>query len=484
MILTLSNHAALRTWRQMASVDQAMGKSLERLSSGLRLNRAGDDVAGFAISERMRTQVRSLNQAIKNTQDGISLLQTAEAGLSGVSDMLQRMRELALQSANGTLQPADRAALQIEMDQLAVEITRTAQAAEFNGKRLLDGSLTSLQLQIGPNAGQDLSVGIAAMDARSLGVSHEATAVNGGVVVANQPIGALASNGAVAAVVSVAGGLTDDTYTIRYDNTIQSLQLLDGLGNTIGPALSVNPWQLGQVVSLGDINTDRVVSVRLPNALPMGPVDDAVTVTGNPLTSLQVLAGPDAIEQVGKGLATGTYRVAYDVATNMFQLQTTAGAGIGPWAAADPLTNKVTVGDQNTSQTLRVEVQPVIATSGWATVTVVDASGAAGPPGPGLEIRTPEMARAALGQIDKAISRVTGQRSQIGAVVNRLEHTINSLATNAENLTAAESRIRDADMAAEIAEFARQQILLQASAAMLAQVNQLSREVILALLPK
>ncbi|HWI51656.1 MAG TPA: hypothetical protein VNT01_05900, partial [Symbiobacteriaceae bacterium] len=347
MILNISNHAALNTWRRMASVDLAMGKSLERLSSGLRINRAGDDVAGQAISERMHTQVRSMNQAIRNAQDGISLLQTAEAGLSGVSDMLQRMRELAVQAANGTYQTADREALQVEMDQLAVEITRVANAAEFNGKRLLDGSLGSLQLQIGPNAGQDLSISIGAMDAASLGITRDPVATVRG----NQPSATLTSNGAVAAVISAAGGLTDGAYTVHYDNITQMLQLQDGLGNILGPALAVNPGQLGQVVNLGNLNTDQFVSIRLPNALPPGAVDDTITITGNPLSSLQLLAGPDAIERAGKGLATGTYRVAYDALLNMFQLQTASGNIIGPLSAADPLTNTVTVGDPNLDQT-------------------------------------------------------------------------------------------------------------------------------------
>ncbi|HYF76781.1 MAG TPA: flagellin, partial [Symbiobacteriaceae bacterium] len=135
-----TNVSSLNAWRNLTSTDGAMGKNLERLSSGFRINRAGDDVAGLAISENMRAQIKGLNQAVKNAQDGISLLQTAEGSLTEVHNMLHRMRELAVQSANGTLQPEDRKQIQTEMDNLAKEVTRITNATQFNGMDLIDGS--------------------------------------------------------------------------------------------------------------------------------------------------------------------------------------------------------------------------------------------------------------------------------------------------------------------------------------------------------
>lgn len=552
MLLRLTNVAALNAWRHLTAVDQAMSRSLERLSSGLRINRAGDDPAGFAISERMRTQIRSTQQAIRNAQDGISLLQTAEAGLGETHAMLQRMRELALYAGNGTLTTADRESLQIEMDQLAEEITRLSNAAEFNGEPLLDGGLGSLDLQIGPNAGQSLTASIGPMDAASLGVTREAltaylegsslpavvalgqigygmtsgswriaydgaarsvrlqdnagnfvgqavTAVAGStvkigdpatgrtmevrlaatldansrtelfrlgspvaIVRANQPTANLLSTTGVANLRFAAGGLTNGTYSIQYDNAAQTLQLLDGLGAAIGTAVSVDPMQPGQILQVGDVNTDRYLRVQVQSPLPMALVSDTLTITGNPVASLQVLAGSNAVEGAGDGLTTGTYRVAYNAVTDRFQLQTAAGVAIGGWSAADA-SNTVTVGDPALGRTLTVRVQPVIAMSGWATVEIANDNPAAAPAryvggmrqsearsGPGLEIRTADDARAALDRIDKAIEQVSGQRAQLGARVNRLEHTISNLTINVENMTAAESRIRDVDMAAEL----------------------------------
>lgn len=164
------NVAALNAYRNLSVTDGQLSKSLERLSSGLRINRAADDAAGLAISEKLRGQVKGLNQAVANAQNGISLIQTAEGALNESHSILQRMRELAVQSANDTNTSADRAQIQKEVDQLASELTRISDTTEFNTKKLLDGSFTGAQFQIGANADQTLSVSIGAMDAANLGV--------------------------------------------------------------------------------------------------------------------------------------------------------------------------------------------------------------------------------------------------------------------------------------------------------------------------
>ncbi|AQS55860.1 MAG: flagellin Hag [Novibacillus thermophilus] len=269
------NIMALNTHRQLAFNNTNVQKSMEKLSSGLRINRAGDDAAGLAISEKMRAQIRGLNMASKNAQDGISLIQTAEGALNESHAILQRMRELAVQAANDTNTDADRAELQKEVDQLAQELTRIAETTEFNTQKLLDGNFTGT-FHIGANEGQNITLTIDAMDAVTLGVG------------------------------------TDD----------------------------------------------------------------------------------------GSGSITG------------------------------------------------------------------------------IDISTQTAADSAITTINDAIEQVSAQRANLGAVQNRLEHTINNLGTSSENLTAAESRIRDVDMAKEMMEFTKNNILAQAANAMLAQANQQPQQVL------
>ncbi|MEW6172109.1 MAG: flagellin [Bacillota bacterium] len=165
------NIMALNAWRGLGQTDNALGKSLEKLSSGMRINRAADDAAGLAISEKMRGQIRGLNQAVRNAQDGISLLQTAEGALNETHSILQRMRELAVQSANDTNTSGDRAQIQQEVNQLITEINRIGNNTEFNTQKLLNGSLSGKLIQIGANSGQNLMFSVANMKAGALGVS-------------------------------------------------------------------------------------------------------------------------------------------------------------------------------------------------------------------------------------------------------------------------------------------------------------------------
>lgn len=275
-----NNISALNAWRGLTNTDNALGKSLEKLSSGLRINRAGDDAAGLAISEKMRGQIRGLNMAIKNAQDGISLIQTAEGALTEAHAILQRMRELAVQSANDTNTSTDRAELQKEVDQLVNELQRIAKTTQFNTKTLLDGTYAgadnALTFHIGANEAQNMKVEISNMQ----------------------------------------------------------------------------------------------------------------------------------------------------------------------------------VGDQNGTEGLALAK---VAADG--TISGI------------VSIQTQSDADAAITKINAAIEKVSAERSKLGAVQNRLEHTIKNLGVAAENLTAAESRIRDVDMAQEMMNFTKQSILMQAGTAMLAQAN-------------
>ncbi|MBL5981259.1 flagellin [Petrotoga sp. 8T1HF07.NaAc.6.1] len=212
------NLNALNAWRQLESANNAMGKSLEKLSSGLRINRAGDDAAGLSISEKMRAQIKGLDMAVKNAQDSISLIQTAEGALTETHAILQRMRELAVQAANDTNVDTDRQALQDEVDQLTEEITRIASNTEFNTQKLLDGTFTGKVFHIGANIDQNIELSINTMNAAALGVDNIVLTVQSSANAAIETI-----NAAIEEVSTERSKL--GAYQNRLEHTINNLQV-------------------------------------------------------------------------------------------------------------------------------------------------------------------------------------------------------------------------------------------------------------------
>ncbi|MBO8167963.1 MAG: flagellin [Thermoanaerobacteraceae bacterium] len=410
------NIAALNTYRQLSINNAMTQKSLEKLSSGLRINRAGDDAAGLAISEKMRAQIRGLEMASKNAQDGISLIQTAEGALNETHSILQRMRELAVQAASDTNTAADRAELQKEVDQLAQEIARIGDTTEFNTQKLLNGFYSGV-LHIGANGGQNLTVNIADMRAYNLGVVGDAKIT-------------------ITASVNDGGDLNTDiadgSYTVQLNSSSGNYELIDANGNVTATSADGKSWN----ATSGDdtINfTDAVIS-------------GTVSISGGTATATATVTN--------KGLQAGEY--TYDAASSALK-------------------------DINGN---------VVATTSDAGVTFVDAQGttvltfgAAIADGDkvaigGVDISNQNAANTAITTINNAIQAVSSERSKLGAYQNRLEHTINNLGTSAENLTAAESRIRDVDMAQEMMKFTKLNILQQAAQVMLAQANQLPQGVL------
>lgn len=388
-----NNVSSLNAWRNLTSTDGAMSKSLERLSSGYRINRAADDAAGLAISERMRGQIRGMNQAIKNSQDGISLVQTAEGALNEVHTILQRMRELAVQAANGSNTGADRNQVQGEMDQLASEVTRITNTTRFNSKDLLNGAMQAtasgtgggtgqLTFQIGALANQTISFEVQAMDAQTLKVARDLREVSDN----NNAINTISLAGASSLA---ATGQGNYQFTIAWNTTNSN-------------------WDIS------------------------GTAADGTTA----LTAATATAGGSASFVLAGG------------ATLTLDL------------------DQYITGTTGTSFSAAIEVNPAKAATFASGAKTADAITVGG-----LDVTTETNASAAITAIDTAINTVSAQRSQLGSVQNRLEHTINNLSTVSENLVASESRIRDVDMASEMANFTKQQILMQAGTAMLAQAN-------------
>ena len=373
-----TNIPALNAWRNLGITGNMMSKSLEKLSSGYRINRAADDAAGLAISEKMKAQIAGLRQASRNAQDGISLIQTAEGALNETHSMLNDMRRLVLQAHNGTNAPDDLEKIQQEIDALIEEITGIAERAEFNTKSLLKGGLTKKVVDPGSEDPPTLPTGFTITDFS--GAEKGTYSVN------------LAKNS------------TSEEWTVTLQNTADP---------TTDQAINIGKWTDDKVTQGIDLDfTTFGIKLHIAGSAS----SPAVLTAGD--SSFEV-ASDSLVLQIGANIDQNMDVIISDMRSEALGLKDTTG-------------NKV-------------------------DVTKFDVAG--------FDFNTQ------LELIDEAISKVSTQRSELGAYQNRLEHTINNLDTAAENLEAANSRIRDVDMALEMANFTRHQILQQAGTAMLAQAN-------------
>ncbi len=475
------NIAALNTYRQLSANGTNTQKSLEKLSSGLRINKAGDDAAGLAISEKMRGQIRGLEMASKNAQDGISFIQTAEGALNETHSILQRMRELAVQSSNDTNIGIDRAEIQKEIDQLAQEITRIANDTEFNQQTLLNGGIQNTRFHIGANEGQDISLAINAMDAYTLGVARDG-------------ISAEVDSGATAITEATLG---DTLGAAVVDGAAITISVVDNAGATAGltaKGLTITGGAIGTdyngyAVTIADDTTEGIAvdydakTITITLDLTNGASNDisglTVAPTGTPpaggaFTFAGDASGLDASDAGALGTTAGgvtgdssqTIVTFSDGGGNSVDVvvadTATSVTGTGAFAGLTFATSDVTTA----AGTINISGKTAAAADVSDPDNVVKAVAPKG-----INVSTQAAASSAITTIQRAIETVSAERSKLGAYQNRLEHTINNLGTSAENLTAAESRIRDVDMAKEMMEFTKNNILSQAAQAMLAQAN-------------
>ncbi|RKD32336.1 flagellin [Thermohalobacter berrensis] len=498
------NISALNTYRQLSFNNINTQKSLEKLSSGYRINRAGDDAAGLAISEKMRAQIRGLGQAQRNAQDGISLIQTAEGALNETQSILQRMRELAVQSANDTNVDVDREALQNEIDQLAQELTRIANTTEFNQKTLLNGGITQsgvgeVKFHIGANQGQDVSLAIAAMDAYSLGVARDVTetsaTVNGSVISnvefdennlgsavvdgANITFNAADNTGTAASVTldSGAGTITITDGSASADANNIKIELTTNSSDTLDVSASGDTITIALANSTSSNNTAGAIETALQGLGTVNGVDvsdwtvsgDATWTSGPPTsasvsaTSLSGGADPNAAETIVT-ISDGTN--TQNITVNDTDTSVSIDSGVFAGISFD-VSDVTTLNSGNDS----INVSQTVYSATAATFSGGEKTADASVKG-GIDISTQTAASSAIDTIDTALTKVSEERAKLGAYQNRLEHTINNLGTASENLTAAESRIRDVDMAKEMMQFTKMNILQQAAQAMLAQAQQ------------
>ena len=450
------NISALNTYRQLTINNNAGSRSLEKLSSGYRINRAGDDAAGLAISEKMRGQIRGLNMASKNAQDGISLIQTAEGALNETHSILQRMRELAVQAANGTNTDADRAEIQKEIEQLKSEINRISTDTEFNTMKLLDGSLSN-KVTIDDNNNTAKLTAVEVIDDNLIVTGNyniNFSDVNVQYAYDNDNLGDIGVDDVSYdandpdAVKLAMGTYTlelvetdDDTYTLTLtDKATGEVVGTTEEGVTIAPTAEAGDtatvfgftltWDVGAAVEEGSIDITVTADFTATVTGPDGEKIGTTEVTGN--TTGVVNVGGFKIN-FDNFLAEGETIVEAEANAVSFQI----GANEGQMT-------KLVISDMS-SEALKVDA---------------------------IDLTTAESASKAIGIVDEAILKVSSERAKLGAIQNRLEHTINNLGTSSENLTAAESRIRDVDMAKEMMEYAKNTILQQAAQAMLAQANQ------------
>ncbi len=459
------NMQAANANRMLGITSGAQAKSTEKLSSGYKINRAADDAAGLTISEKMRKQIRGLDKASSNAQDGVSSVQTAEGALTEVHSMLQRMNELAVQSANGTNSSDDRQAIQDEVDQLTTEIDRVAETTKFNEIYLLkgDNSNTKNVYMKGHDAGLKGTLTDGAksatftMDALQAGDKYTIAGKEYTIGSATKEVTALIDKANTDATADTANKTVDvngKTYTITYNaagNTIADADgtaiTLDNLKKAVTGGSKVT-YGNTSLTAMTDADTDGVddddssiitkdvaetkIKAELLTANNIGTVDQAATVedanTANGKTSYTI----------NKGYAT----VADTLSFNLH---------VG--ADAD-MTNKITV-DIDTMNSANLGIKGI---------NVKDASGTE--------------ATYAIDAIADAVAKVSSQRSALGAVQNRLEHTIDNLDNISENTSSAESRIRDTDMAKEMVNYSKNNILAQAGQSMLAQANQSNQGVL------
>ncbi|PRO65656.1 flagellin [Alkalicoccus urumqiensis] len=461
-----NNIPALNTHRQMGINQNAMQNSMEKLSSGLRINRAGDDAAGLAISEKMRAQINGLDQASRNAQDGISLIQTAEGALDETHSILQRMRELSVQSANDTNVEVDREELQKEVDQLSAEITRIAETTEFNTQNLLTGDFEG-KFHIGANGNQNIKLSIADMSADALGVAGADGATFTQEVTITQDTSASLTDGTyTVGDVSNYSGAPLDSANIENDAADVTHVMYDSDGNVAATSEDGGEsWYAYAATEQDSFSFDGKVK----------PGDEIEISSSGTVATAKV--------SVETELASGTYTVSdiSDNATyggdwelgltdsngNIVALGATALTGAGA-STADPtaVTNWVDVNDTSSSL-LTVSANDALSLNDEIVIS-----------GEGIDISSQASADKAITTINDAIERVSAERSMLGANQNRLEHTISNLDNSSENLSAAESRIRDVDMAKEMMEMTRANILSQASQSMLAQANQQPQSVL------
>lgn len=448
-----TNVTSMKAQANMNKASSNQQTSMERLSSGLRINSAKDDAAGLQISNRMTSQINGIGVAMRNANDGISIAQTAEGAMQESTNILQRMRDLSLQSANGSNSSDDRAAMQKEMSSLQSELTRISETTSFGGQKLLDGTYGTQNFQVGSNANETISVSLMDTSASAIG-QHQLD----GTGTTGAKLGAAVADGTSATATGVTTGtmkVNGDSLTIAADAKATEIATqVNGLDNGVKAEATVTATvgaltgatvdadlKIGtKTYAMADYvdNQDKLVEDLKADGFEASNDNGTVSITAK---------GVDSIALEGGAANTATLDGAAAVV-----------AGKVKFAAVE-MTSQNNIALSGTAAT----ITDVVGTATSSTLASVE----------GLDITDADGAQSSIAVIDAAIAGIDSQRADLGAVQNRMNFTINNLSNVQSNVSDARSRIQDVDFAKETAELTKQQILSQTSSAMLAQANQL-----------
>ena len=487
------NMSAMNANRMLSGVASAQSKSTEKLSSGYRINRAADDAAGLSISEKMRSQIRGLNQASTNAQDGISLIQTAEGALNEQHSILQRMRELAVQAANGTETNDDREAVQNEIEQLQSELTRISDTTEFNTMKLLDGSQSGSKVQasVSKSATANLTTepatkasatttAITKIDGKES--SYSVTVMDKDGNASTTTVKFTGQNDLDKDAKSIVSELEKTDLANTFDITSTADGKITFTAKEAGSSSNVvlTKQDAAAAVAVDTSKAGEDAYSKLAAGIGVydgtGNIEDKIfTVNGE---KFAYVTDPtklgDDYKDVNYVKATTVDNTAADAMAKLINAKT--GISAETDAQTDTTIN-LKAGTSNTGNGITLQIG---ANEGQTmSFTLDDMSADALGVGVGkVDLSKQESAKTATTTIDAAIKKVSAARGRMGAVRNRLEHTINNLDTAAENMQTAESRIRDTDMAEEMVNYSKNNILAQAGQSMLAQANQSNQGVL------
>ena len=479
-----TNINSLTAQRNLGMSQASLSTSIQRLSSGLRINSAKDDAAGLAISERFTTQIRGLDQAARNANDGISLAQTAEGAMSGASHILQRVRELAVQSANASNSAGDRQALQQEVTQLVAELDRISQTTEFNGQKLLDGTFGTQQFQVGANSNQTITTSTGNLRTNVYGNNQLQAAGGAGTLAAfgsnSTSAGTLAINGALgSATVTVAANSTAKANADKINLAVSGT----GVVATARSELSLGFANAGaySLTLQSDNTTTQAISFSVSAVGTAGGLSTAVSAINDQSSKTGITASLNSTgtavvltNATGNDIAVSDTTVVNAGNVSVQKLDSTgAASGAAAVLTADTTPGTATVVgyitlDSEKSFAANVTGSNILAASIGSTLNKVS----------DLDVTTFANATDALKTVDSALAFINSERARLGALQSRFETTISNLQVTSENLTASRSRIMDADFAKETANLSRAQILQQAGTAMVAQANQLPQGVL------
>jgi flagellin len=490
-----TNINSITAQRNLAMTQSSLATSMQRLSSGLRINSAKDDAAGLAISERFTTQIRGLNQASRNANDGISLAQTAEGALAEVTSNLQRIRELAVQSANSTNSASDRSALNQEVQQRLAEIDRVASQTTFNSQKILDGSFGNAVFQVGADVGQTISVNLAT-SSRYTEIGRTSDYVGAATYDNTKAIGA---QGAGVNATGLTGALTiasGSAQAVTVGASVVGTAVGQTEGSAFSKAAAINAAGIGGVTA----QADTTVSYAFTTTTAGGYNLSLNGVTVQSTTAVAGLTGAQLATNINaNSAATGvtatfsggniTLNAADGRNVAIAQTNTAASDGLGALAApnnagnasslaASGATSAAIVGSVRLLSAESITVGGLAADAtalGYVTGTTYAVGASALNT---VSVTTVANANTAIVRVDSALTSISTLRSSFGAIQNRFDSVIASLSTTTENLTASRSRVQDADFAQETANLSRAQILQQAGTAMVAQANQLPQGVL------